>query len=102
MAGWLVAPLGLGSALLVPLVVVTSGSFNQEVRAMWRWWFWPWHPRLMWPWIPPFYTWPWGPLGPISKEQEIAVLREEAKLLEEELNFINARLAELEGKGKGE
>jgi hypothetical protein len=30
------------------------------------------------------------------------MLREEAKLLEEELNFINARLAELEGKGKGE
>jgi len=27
LAGWLVAPLGLGSALLVPLVVVTSSSF---------------------------------------------------------------------------
>ncbi|HAA89821.1 MAG TPA: hypothetical protein DCE07_04500 [Peptococcaceae bacterium] len=69
---------------------------------MWRWWFWYWHPRLMWPWIPPVYNWPWGPLGPISKEQEIAMLREEARLLEEELNFINARLAELEGKGEGE
>jgi len=46
--------------------------------------------------------WVWGPLGPISKEQEIAMLREEAKLLKEELEFVNARLAELEGRGKEE
>jgi len=61
---------------------------------MWPWygywhaWRWGW-PRH-WPVAP--YTWPWAA---IPKEQEIAMLEDQARLLESELDGIRKRLEEL-------
>jgi hypothetical protein len=58
---------------------------------------WPWHEYWHawgWPgywWRPPL-GWPWAP---ISKEQEIAILEEQAKILESELDSIKKRLEEI-------
>jgi len=37
----------------------------------------------------------------LTKEQEIAILEEQKRSIEEELNWINKRLEELKGKVKG-
>ena len=60
---------------------------------MWHWYRcgypWPWMPRY---WGMPSYANPWGC---IPKEQEIAMLEDQAKVLEDELNSIKKRLEEL-------
>ena len=59
---------------------------------MWPWygygrpWGWPGYR-----WAAP-YVWPWAP---IPKEQEIAMLEEQARILENELDSIRKRLEEL-------
>ena len=61
---------------------------------MWPWygywlpWRWGWHGY--WRAIP--YVWPWVPM---PREQEIAILEEQARILEDELDNIKARLEEL-------
>ena len=60
---------------------------------MWPWYAY-WHP---WRWMPRYwgmtrYTWPWAPL---PKDQEIAMLEEQARILEAELDGIKKRLEEL-------
>jgi len=66
----------------------------KEVKNMWPWyeywhpWRWAW-PRY-WPAVP--YAWPWPP---IPKEQEIAMLEDQARMLERELDSIRSRLEEL-------
>jgi hypothetical protein len=42
--------------------------------------------------MPPF-GWPWA--APVSKEQEMAILEEQAKILESELAGIKKRLEEI-------
>ena len=54
----------------------------------WRPWGWGWHRRW---WMPP-YAWGWAP---IPKEDEIAMLEEQARILERELESIRKRLEEL-------
>jgi len=61
---------------------------------MWPWygywhpWGWGWHRRW---WIPPF-AWAWA--SP-SREEEIAMLEDQARVLERELESIRKRLEEL-------
>jgi hypothetical protein len=52
----------------------------------WRWGL-PGH------WCAPPFGWPWT--APISKEQEMAILEEQAKILESELDSIKKRLEEI-------
>lgn len=60
---------------------------------------WPWHGYWYyrgWGW--PRYWWRvphFGPWAPVTKEQEIAFLEEEARILESELEAIRERLEEL-------
>lgn len=54
---------------------------------MWPWYGY-WHRRW---WSPPF-AWPWAP---IPREEEIAMLEEQAQILERELGSIRKRLEEL-------
>ncbi|MEM0053485.1 MAG: DUF5320 domain-containing protein [Nitrososphaeria archaeon] len=63
-------------------------------------WYWrcrrfPWLPRWWWTGIygpiTPFSYWPIQP----SREEEIAILENEAKFLEQQLEFIRKRLEEL-------
>jgi hypothetical protein len=54
-----------------------------------------WHPwRWAWPrhWLAAPYAWPWAP---IPKEQEIAMLEDQEKVLQRELESIKSRLEEL-------
>ena len=64
---------------------------------LWRCWWFPWLPRWWWTGI-------YGPITPLSslpayaglpKEQEIALLEEHKRLIEETLSQINRRLKEL-------
>jgi hypothetical protein len=47
-------------------------------------------------WCAPPVGWPWA--APISKEQEIAILEEQSKMLESELDSIKKRLEKLRRK----
>ncbi|MDI6814657.1 MAG: DUF5320 domain-containing protein [Dehalococcoidales bacterium] len=62
---------------------------------MWPWFGW-WRPWAWgWPgygYYPYAYGWPWGPM---PKEQEIAMLEDQAKWLEMDLETIRKRLEEL-------
>ncbi len=68
---------------------------------MWPWFGWnPWASR--WPGYGMPYGNPYGgygygysPWGPMPKEQEIAMLEEQAKALQDDLDDINKRLEEL-------
>jgi hypothetical protein len=44
-------------------------------------------------WCAPPFDWPWA--APISKEQEMIILEEQARILEGELNSIKKRLEEI-------
>jgi len=55
---------------------------------LWRYWYFPW-----WTWI---YGYPWPYILP--KEQEIALLEDQKRLLEEALSDVSKRLEELRGK----
>jgi len=74
---------------------VTAPYWNPYVYWFWRY-------RLL-PWFP-WWTGAYGPVTPytlyptythIPKEQEIAILEDQKKFLEEALNRINSRLEEL-------
>jgi hypothetical protein len=84
--------LGLVCTLPVPLVVKPQTKFLKKVKDMWSWygyrnpWGWPGY------WGATPYGWPWAP---IPKEQEIAMLEEQARMLESELDSIKKRLEEL-------
>jgi len=59
-----------------------------------------WHP---WFRVPPYWWlgfhpyWPyWSPWGALPREQEIAMLNDQARMLEQELSQIKARLEELQ------
>jgi hypothetical protein len=57
-----------------------------------------WHPRYGWSFPhgwPGFYPY-WSPWGTPSKEQEIAMLNDQASMLEQELSQIRTRLEELQ------
>jgi len=71
-----------------------SQIFLQEVSEMWPWYgYWhPWGWRWLGYWGATPYDWPWGP---IPKEQEIAILEDEARWLERDLDRIKKRLEEL-------
>ena len=61
------------------------------------WWMWPYAAQSMshwYPWYGPY----WSPLpyAPMTKEQETAMLEDQAKVLEDQLAEIKSRLAELE------
>ena len=70
----------------------TELNLSKEVKDMWPWYgYWrPWG----WPgyWGATPYAWPWAP---IPKEQEIAMLEDQARMLESELASIRSRLEEL-------
>ncbi len=72
----------------------------------WSWFFgpysyWGWGRCRWFPWLPRrWWTGIYGPIAPywppaLSKEQELAMLEEEARLLEEGLTQIRRRLEEL-------
>jgi hypothetical protein len=104
MVGWLAKRLGsrlgpwarlaLVCTLLVPVVVKPQIKHFKGGKNMWPWygyrhpWRWAW-PRYG-PAVP--YAWPWAP---ISKEQEIAMLEDQSRMLESELDRIRSRLEEL-------
>jgi len=51
-----------------------------------------------WPWTPWYAPWtPYAPWGVMPKEQEIAMLEDEARALERDLEGIRRRLTELRG-----
>jgi len=51
-----------------------------------------------WPWTPWYAPWtPYAPWGAMPKEQEIAMLEDEARALERDLEAIRRRLTELRG-----
>jgi hypothetical protein len=61
----------------------------------------------MWPWYGYWNPWGWGwsrwclytcPWAPIPRAEERAMLEEQAQALENELEIIRERLAELKGK----
>jgi hypothetical protein len=62
---------------------------------MWHWhgYCHPWGWGLPGHWCAPPPGWPW--VAPISKEQEMAILEEQAKILENELDSIKKRLEEI-------
>lgn len=72
----------------------------------WFWWLTApyWYPYFQrfwraYPWLP-WWAWIYGSPTPytepsMTKEQEIAFLEEQGKLIEEELDYINKRLEEL-------
>jgi len=84
--------LGLDGTLLVPVVVSAQAKSSQGGDRMWPWYgYWcPWGRPGYWGSIP--YGWPWAPM---LKEQEIAMLEDEARWLERDLNSIRKRLEEL-------
>jgi hypothetical protein len=62
----------------------------------------PWHHHGCHHWHcgPAFYDWPaaaayWPSLGAASRDQELALLQDEARVLEEELSQIKKRLEEI-------
>jgi len=55
--------------------------------------YYPWSWGLPGHWCRPPIDWPWA--APISKEQETAILEEQAKILESELDSIKKRLEEI-------
>jgi hypothetical protein len=66
----------------------------KEVRGMWPWYGyghpWGWGRHRCW-WLPP-YAWPWATP---SREEETAMLEEQARILGRELESVNKRLEEL-------
>jgi len=72
----------------------TNQIFEGGGKDMWPWyrcwhpWGWAWHGH----WPAAAYAWPWAP---IPKEQEIAMLEDQARMLESELASIRSRLEEL-------
>jgi hypothetical protein len=67
--------------------------FFREVRDMWPYGYWyPWRRGWHRYWWIPHYAWPWMP---IPKEDEIAMLEEQARIFERELENIKKRLEEL-------
>lgn len=57
------------------------------------WFLWPWFAQ----WLS-YYWYPWGygfPYPPLSKEQEISMLEDQARALQGQLDRITARLQEL-------
>ncbi|RLB03032.1 MAG: hypothetical protein DRG55_01375 [Deltaproteobacteria bacterium] len=85
-----------------------SGERTGEEKAPWGsgpywgmgpwgpWGFWPWGPGAMGPFFGPgpFFGTPWG--GPLTREQERELLKDQAEFLKEQLEEINRRLRELE------
>jgi len=74
-----------------------AASYWYPYAYWWRCWWFPWLPRWWWTGI-------YGPITPyilpptyvgLPKEQEIALLEEQKRLLEETLSRINKRLEEL-------
>jgi hypothetical protein len=55
--------------------------------------YYPWRVGFPGHWCVPPFAWPWA--APISKDQEIAILEEQAKILENELDSIKKRLEEI-------
>lgn len=66
-------------------------------RYPYAYWFW----RCWWfPWLPRWWTGIYGPITPyigLPKEQEIALLEEQKRVIEETLSQIDKRLEELKG-----
>jgi hypothetical protein len=54
--------------------------------------YYPWRLGLSGHWCTPTFSWPWTPP---SKEQEVAILEEQARILENELDSIKKRLEEI-------
>ncbi|MGB9717554.1 MAG: DUF5320 domain-containing protein [Thermoproteota archaeon] len=69
------------------------GWFTYPYWAWWRCRWFPWLPRWWWMGIYGPITPYWMP--PMSREDEIAMLQEEARILEQELDAIRKRLEEL-------
>ena len=72
------------------------GPWGWFAYPYWAWWWrcrwFPWLPRWWWTGIYGPIT-PW--MLPMSREDEIAMLQEEARMLEQELDAIRKRLEEL-------
>jgi len=62
------------------------------------WFLWPWFAQwFSYYWYPWWYRMPyWFPYSPLTKEQEISMLEDQARILQGQLDQINARLKELQ------
>lgn len=59
------------------------------------WFMWPYMAQWLQYWYP-YYGIPYSyPFAPLSKEQEVAMLKDQARVLKDQLDRINARLKEL-------
>jgi len=82
----------------MPFGMGPAGWFMWPYVAQWMSYWWPYGG---YGWRFPGYGIPYGfpsPYAPMTKEQEMGMLREQAKILQAELDRVNARLKELSPK----